>query len=420
MSRVAGLILLLLSLLGLALSLWTVVPAPTFALLPLGVGAPEISPLLLLVNGLLALDAIALFALSRRPSVRRMTRSAIALFLMSLLLSSIPLLQLPGAVRQANQAMQAALGDTYDLPGNSAQSGRSRPFVFSDLMFGIPIAAEVAAESIEYAAADGTPLRLVKYQPVKYQPVKYRPVKYQPVKYRPVAPAENRGAIAAIYGGAWRSGDADENAHFNRYLAAQGYTVIALDYRHAPEHPFPAQLQDVQLGLRLIRQRAAEWGFEGDRLALIGWSAGAHLATLAAFQPDAVPVRAIVSYYGPVDLTEGYRSPPRPDPIDTRAVLEDFLNGPPDTRPADYRAASPITYVRPGLPPALLIYGDRDHIVKPEFGQRLHQQLVAHQNTAALIRLPWAEHAFDAVFRGIGNQIALYHVERFLDWAIAQ
>lgn len=404
MSRVAGLVLVLLSLLGLALSLWVVVPAPTFALLPLGVGAPEISPLLLLVNGLLALDAIALFALSRRPSVRRMAQGAIALFLAALLLSSIPLWQLPGAVQRAAQAMQAALGEIYDVSGNSVSgssvhSGRSRPFVFSDLIRGIPISAEVAAEAIEYAAADGTPLRLVKYQPVM--------------------PSVNRGAIAAIYGGAWRSGDADENAHFNRYLAAQGYTVIALDYRHAPPHPFPAQLQDVQLGLRLIRQRATEWGFEGDRLALIGWSAGAHLATLAAFQPDAPPVRAIVSYYGPVDLTEGYRNPPRPDPIDTRAVLEDFLNGTPDTRPADYRAASPMTYVRPGLPPVLLIYGDRDHIVKPEFGQRLHQRLRASGNTAALIRLPWAEHAFDAIFRGIGNQIALYHVERFLEWAIA-
>ncbi|BAU42778.1 alpha/beta hydrolase [Leptolyngbya sp. O-77] len=401
MSRVAGLVILLLSGVGLFLSLWTVVPAPTLALLPLGVGAPEISPLLMLVNGQVGLDAVVLFSASRRPAARRMARSAIALSLAALLLSSIPLVQLPGAIQRAAQAMQTTLGDTYDLPGNSTQNGRSRPFVFSDLIRGIPVAAEVTAESIEYAAADGTPLRLVKYQPV-------------------VRPSEPMGAIAAIYGGAWRSGDADENAHFNRYLAARGYTVIALDYRHAPEHPFPAQLQDVQQGLQLIRQRAAEWGVEGDRLALLGWSAGAHLATLVAFQPDAVPVRGIVGYYGPVDLAEGYRNPPRPDPINTRALLEDFLSGTPDTEPAEYRAASPITYVRPGLPPVLLIYGDRDHVVKPEFGQQLYQALRANGNTAALIRLPWAEHAFDAIFRGIGNQIALYHVERFLDWAIAQ
>jgi acetyl esterase/lipase len=401
MSRVAGLVILLLSGVGLCLSLWTVVPAPTFALLPLGVGAPEISPLLMLVNGQVGLDAVVLFAASRRPAARRMARSAIALSLVALLLSSLPLLQLRGTVQQVDQAMREALGDSYDLSPNVARRGRSRPFVFSDLLLGIPIPADVSAESIEYAAADGTPLRLVKYQPV-------------------VRPPEPMGAIVALYGGAWRTGDADDNAHFNQYLAARGYTVIALDYRHAPEHPFPAQLQDVQQGLQLIRQRAAEWGIVGDRLALLGWSAGAHLATLVAFQPGAAPVRGIVGYYGPVDLAEGYRNPPRPDPINTRALLEDFLSGTPDTRPAEYRAASPMTYVRPGLPPVLLIYGDRDHVVKPEFGQQLYQALRANGNTAALIRLPWAEHAFDVIFRGIGSQIALYHVERFLDWAIAQ
>lgn len=401
MSRVAGVMLLLLSGVGLFLSLWTVVPAPTLALLPLGVGVPEISPLLMLVNGQVGLDALVLFSASRRPAARRMACSAIALGLAALLLSSLPLLQLRGTVQQVDQVMREALGDSYDLSPNAARRGRSRPFVFADLLLGIPIPADVSAESIEYGAADGTPLRLVKYQPV-------------------VRPPKLMGAIVAIYGGAWRSGNAEENAYFNRYLAARGYTVIALDYRHAPEHPFPAQLQDVQQGLQLIRQRAAEWGIAGDRLALLGWSAGAHLATLAAFQPDAPPVRGIVGYYGPVDLTEGYRNPPRPDPIHTRALLEDFLSGTPDTRPAEYRAASPITYVRPGLPPVLLIYGDRDHIVKPEFGQQLHQALHANGNVAALIRLPWAEHAFDAIFRGIGGQVTLYHVERFLDWAIAQ
>ncbi|GAB4157658.1 MAG: hypothetical protein Fur0046_37430 [Cyanobacteria bacterium J069] len=400
MSRVIWLGLLL-SLLGLFLSLWVVVPAPTFALLPLGVGAPEISPLLLVLNGLLWVGAIALSRLQRRPRFRQIAHSAIALSLIAVLLSSVPMLQLPSTVRRAEQSMREALGETYGASGEVAKTWRSQPFVWLDLMRGIPIPAQVLAESVEYAAADGTPLRLVKYQPA-------------------AAPARKMGVIAAIYGGAWRSGDAEENAAFNRYLAAQGYTVIALDYRHAPAYPFPAQLQDVQAGLQLIRQRAEDWGIDGDRLALIGWSAGAHLATLAAFQPNAIPVRAIVSYYGPVDLAEGYRSPPRPDPIDTRAVLTDFLQGTPDSRPADYRAASPITYVRPGLPPTLLIYGDRDHIVKPEFGQQLYRQLVANQNTAVLLRLPWAEHAFDAVFRGIGNQIALYYTERFLDWAIGQ
>lgn len=86
--------------------------------------------------------------------------------------------------------------------------------------------------------------------------------------------------------------------------------------------------------------------------------------------------------------------------------------------PDAYKAASPVTYVKPGLPPTLMVYGDRDHLVKPIFGYQLHQQLQASGNQSILIRLPWSEHAFDALFSGMGNQIALYHTERFLAWTL--
>lgn len=84
------------------------------------------------------------------------------------------------------------------------------------------------------------------------------------------------------------------------------------------------------------------------------------------------------------------------------------------------RIASPIHYVRPNLPPTLLVYGNRDHIVKPIFSQQLHDRLRFTNNTSVPIALPWAEHSFDAVFREIGNQIALYYTEGFLAWALRE
>lgn len=384
----------ILSGLGLFLSSWIVIPAPTFALLPLGVGAPEISPLLLVGNAV-ALTLALFLAPSSAAGWRYL---AIALSICALVLSSLPLLQLSPTVQQAETQMRTALGEAYltKIPAERRQQMRSHPVVWMDLVRGVPI-PDVRRDRQSFTAVDGTPLELVIYQPETRQ---------------------RHPAIVAIYGGAWQRGDPGQNAAFNAYMTAQGYTVVAIDYRHAPEHRFPAQLQDVQTALEWIDRNAANYQIDTDRIALVGWSAGAHLALLAGYQTRSLPIRAVVNYYGPTNLTEGYRDPPRPDPINTRAVLEALLGGSPDALPQEYQLASPVHSVRSGLPPTLLIYGDRDHLVKPVFGRELYDRLRATDNRAVLIALPWAEHAFDAVFQGLGNQIALYYTERFLAWAL--
>ena len=125
----------------------------------------------------------------------------------------------------------------------------------------------------------------------------------------------------------------------------------------------------------------------------------------------------VIDYYGPVDLVEGYRQIPTPDPLDVRAIEEAFLGGPPDAMIDRYRAASPIALVTRRLPPTLLIYGGRDHVVEPRFGAMLAGRLRAEGTTAVHIEIPWAEHAFDAVPYGPSGQLARYITERFLAWA---
>jgi acetyl esterase/lipase len=226
--------------------------------------------------------------------------------------------------------------------------------------------------------------------------------------------------VIQIYGGAWQRGAPGDDAAFSAALASAGYVVFAIDYRHAPQWRFPSELDDVDRALAWIRRNASNYGGDSTAMAVIGRSSGAELALLAAFRADSIPVRAVVSYYGPVDLTAGYRHPPVPDPLAIRSIETAYLGGDPDQVPDQYRAASPITHVRPGLPPALLIYGARDHVVEPRFGHQLHDALVASGDTAILLEIPWAEHAFDAVPGGPGSQLALYHVERFLAWAFAR
>ena len=178
-----------------------------------------------------------------------------------------------------------------------------------------------------------------------------------------------------MYGGAWQGGTPGDNPEFARYLATRRHVVFAIDYRHAPTWPWPAQIADVRTALAWIREHGAEHGADASRLALIGRSAGAHLALMAAYEPGTSPVHGVVSFYSPVDLEDGYRHPPRPDPLDARAIDEALLSGTPDQVSDRYREASPITYVNRKLPPTLLIYGARDHVVEARFGRMLHERL---------------------------------------------
>ncbi|MER3477767.1 MAG: esterase, partial [Leptolyngbya sp. ERB_1_2] len=79
-------------------------------------------------------------------------------------------------------------------------------------------------------------------------------------------------AIVLIYGGAWRTGTPNANEQFSQYMAAQGYTVLAIDYRHAPQYKFPTQIEDIRTGLRFIQQHADEYEVDLDRMAIMGRS----------------------------------------------------------------------------------------------------------------------------------------------------
>ncbi|MBE9228779.1 alpha/beta hydrolase [Phormidium sp. LEGE 05292] len=383
----------LLSTIALFLSIWIILPAPTFFLLPLGVGAPEISPWLIGVN------ALALILILFKLHQSWLYNIALIASLLGLLLSVLPLWQFPSANTKVAKEMQTILGQDYlaKVPQTALKQMRRQPFVLADAFRGIPTAEVRIDRHITFATLDNVKLTLNVYRPLATG------------KYP---------TIIMIYGGAWRSGTPNNDEKFSCYMASQGYAVIAIDYRHAPKYKFPVQLEDVKTALSYIQTHADSLEVDRDRIALMGRSAGAHLAMLAAYQPDAIPVKAVVNYYGPVNLTKGYYDPPFPDPINTRDVLEKFLGGTPEELKELYQQASPINYVRPNLPPSLLVYAGRDHLVKPTFGRQLYAQLRENGNQVIWLEIPWAEHAFDAVFNGVSNQLALYYTERFLAWAL--
>ncbi len=375
------------------ISIWIVVPPPHASLLPLAVGAPELSPWLLLASLILCATTF------RAASVDVTARVVFNVAVVSAVLCAYPLARAPFVLAGFDSAMEQGFGKDYEsqIPADARAVLRAHRISAMDFARGISRGDVLIRRGIEFAKPNGVPLTVDVYRPVSAGP---HPILLQ------------------LYGGAWQRGSPEDNPTFASYFASKGYVVIALDYRHAPEWKWPAQIQDVRTALGWVIAHAAEYEGDRSRIAVIGRSAGAQLALIAAYQAGMPLVRAVAGYYGPVDLAEGWRRPPRPDPLDVRAILESYLGGTPETVPAVYHDASPVTYALPRVPPTLLVYGARDHIVEARFGRELNDRLEENGATSVLLEIPWAEHAFDALPNGLSGQIALYYTERFFAWAL--
>jgi acetyl esterase/lipase len=305
-----------------------------------------------------------------------------------------------GAVLLFLSPLARAMPVALALPGQLAAAfgppraplGRPAPLVAADLIRGVARPA-VAPSRLIYATRSGVELGLDFY---------------------PAQAAGPAPLVVMIHGGAWASGSSQDLPALNGYLAGRGYAVAAISYRLAPTHPFPAARDDVTAAVAFLKERAAELAIDPTRIALIGRSAGGHLALLAGYASPDPAIRGIVAFYSPIDLRYGYANPRNPAVIDSRAMLGDFLGGSPELAGAAYDAASPIRFVGPDTPPTLLIHGIRDEVVSFAESAMLDEKLAAAGRPHLLLALPWATHGMDFNFDGPGGQLSTYAVEHFL------
>jgi acetyl esterase/lipase len=256
---------------------------------------------------------------------------------------------------------------------------------------------------VVYAEADGFALRFDHYRPRKVD-----------------GPAP---VVVLVHGGAWMRGDPSQAAGNALHFARRGIATVSIAYRLAPEHRFPAPLDDVRRGLRWVRAHAGELGVDPDRMALLGLSAGAHLAMLAHVArgvPELAPalpadlrdvredVRAVIVHYGPFDLA---RSRPFPDGIDPAGELLGDRRG----DPAWVRVASPVYHAAHVTAPVLLVHGTADTVVSHRESVRMHEALVAAGRRAELLLLDGAPHAFQTEWRGAANRRANDAMDVFLE-----
>jgi acetyl esterase/lipase len=368
----------------LPLSLLAVLPAPDHLLWKVAIGVTE-------WGHVLAAAALLVLLPGWRRSVAGRTAAALGVLAACMALS--PLARAVPVARALPHDLEAAFGAARPRSAPGAPA-RTAPLVAADLLRGVR-SPPVRMRTLVYAHRPTGPLRLDLYEPR--------------------GPRRPAPAVLVIHGGAWRRGARDQLPELNRYLAARGYVVAAMEYRLAPVHRAPEQLRDVRDALAFLRGRAAALGIDPARVVLLGRSAGGQLALLAGYTAGAAaPVRGVVALYAPTDLRYGYAHPSDPDVIDSRAVLEAYLGGSPVEAGAEYDAASPVSHVGPATPPTLLLHGQRDELVSRVQSERLTSRLAAAGRPHLLLRLPWATHGCDFNFAGPCGQLATFAVERFL------
>jgi acetyl esterase/lipase len=207
--------------------------------------------------------------------------------------------------------------------------------------------------------------------------------------------------VVAFHGGAWRSGSRTFYKYWGPFLARNGYALFTVDYRLGKAGRYPAAVQDAKAAVEFVRARAEEFNIDPQRVALMGDSAGGHLAALLALAADRfteghgddanaatpIDVKAVVGFYGIYDLLAQWNHDAQavqkqenlalrnrdliPRPHDS--ITEQFLGATPARNQRIYSESSPISYATADASTAdrhkarfLLINGARDELVDPE------------------------------------------------------
>ena len=229
--------------------------------------------------------------------------------------------------------------------------------------------------NITYATANNTPLKLDLYLPRDRS-----------------NPAPT---LVFFHGGGWVAGQKEQNVLELLPYLWLGWAVVNVEYRLAGTSPAPAAVEDCRCALHWVQAHAKVFNFDASRIVLTGGSAGGHLALITGMLPansvfdrqcptndsirwnsgvePQVKVAAIVNWFGITDVVELLDGPNA-----KHYAIEWF--GSMSNREELAKALSPISYVRPGLPPIITIHGDNDNIVPYSQALRLHAAL----NTAGV------------------------------------
>lgn len=215
---------------------------------------------------------------------------------------------------------------------------------------------------------------------------------------------ENPPLIVYVHGGGWRAGSKKDVPIVDLY--DKGFAIASVDYRLSTQAVFPAQVHDIKAAIRFLRAKAGLFHINASKIAIIGSSAGGHLAALVGVSngnqelegsigehlDQSSDVQAIVSFFGASNL-ETILSQSTPKGRDFRIpALKLLLGDTPDKKPELAKLASPVTHLDKHDPPLLLIHGDADPQMPPQQSLELAKAYESLGLPVTLIMLPGSLH----------------------------
>lgn len=283
-----------------------------------------------------------------------------------------------------------SLRDNFDKAFNTSTDSTTAPFSFFNLFAGT---VKVPYHTITYAKYADTSMTLDFY---------------------PTQIIGKKPCVIVVHGGSWAGGDSQQLPELNSYLAVRGYNVASINYRMAPKWQTPAPVEDVVNTLKYLRAHAVELHIDTDNFILLGRSAGAQIALLAAYTLHDKSIKGVIDFYGPADMVWGYSIRSNPLIMDSRKVMEDYIGGSYAKVPQKYFDCSPLVFVDKQSPSTLIIHGTNDVLVSPEHSHRLNGALNNNGIKHYWLQIPWATHGFDFNLNGPGGQLSTYAVLQFL------
>ncbi len=190
-------------------------------------------------------------------------------------------------------------------------------------------------------------------------------------------------AVLMIHGGAWTTGSKGHMLAHARTVSDAGYVVMSINYRLAPKHKFPAQIDDCKAGVRWMRRNADKYKIDPKKIAAYGYSAGGQLACLLGttdaddgLEGSDIPadapntrVQCVIAGGAPCE----FRTTPKDGDF-----LSFWLGGTRGEKPEQYRLASPTAFATADDPPVFFFHGEDDRLVPRISPKSLQAALLEH------------------------------------------